>query len=100
MIPHCGISNYKVLMELLYSITTYKCGVYNIPEKLQMITTFYTYYGANLVSSVNHWQKGCTNSLTVCRPTFILIRSMFISKDLNSYQVCNYTVVKAISSGF
>ena len=87
-------------MKFLYSITTYKCGVFNIPEKLQMITTFYTYYGANLVSSVNHWQKGGTNSLKVCRPTFILIRSTFVSKDLNSYQVCNCTVVKAISPGF
>ena len=39
-------------MEFLYSITTYKCGVYNIPEKLQMITTFFTYYGTNLVFPV------------------------------------------------
>ena len=38
-------------MEFLYSITTYKCGVYNIPEKLQMITTFFPYYGTNLVFS-------------------------------------------------
>ena len=34
-------------MEFLYSITVYKCGVYNIPEKLQMITTFSTYYGTD-----------------------------------------------------
>ena len=40
-------------MEFLYSITTYKCGVYNIPEKLQMITTFFTYYGTNLVFPVH-----------------------------------------------
>ena len=40
-------------MEFLYSITTYKCGVYNTPEKLQMITTFFTYYGTNLVFPVN-----------------------------------------------
>ena len=40
-------------MEFLYSITTYKCGVYNIPEKLQMITTFFTYYGTNLVFPVS-----------------------------------------------
>ena len=39
-------------MEFLYSITTYKCGVYNIPEKLQMTTTFFTYYGTNLVFPV------------------------------------------------
>ena len=39
-------------MEFLYSITMYKCGVYNIPEKLQMITTFFTYYGTNLVFPV------------------------------------------------
>ena len=39
-------------MEFLYPITTYKCGVYNIPEKLQMITTFFTYYGTNLVFPV------------------------------------------------
>ena len=53
MIPHCGISNCGVFMEFLYSITTYKCGVYNIPEKLQMITTFFTYNGTNLVFPVN-----------------------------------------------
>ena len=52
MIPYCGISNCGVFMEFLYSITTYKCGVYNIPEKLQMITTFVTYYGTNLVFPV------------------------------------------------
>ena len=52
MIPHCGISNCGVFMEFLYSITTYKCGVYNIPEKLQMITTCFTYYGTNLVFPV------------------------------------------------
>ena len=40
-------------MEFLYSITMYKCGVYNIPEKLQMITTFFTYYGTNLVFPVS-----------------------------------------------
>ena len=39
-------------MEFLYSITVYKCGVYNIPEKLQMITTFSTYYGTDLVFPV------------------------------------------------
>ena len=39
-------------MEFLYSITMYKCGVYNIPEKLHMITTFFTYYGTNLVFPV------------------------------------------------
>ena len=53
MIPHCGISNCGVLMEFLYSITTYKCGVYNIPEKLQMITTFFNNNGTNLVFPVN-----------------------------------------------
>ena len=52
MILHYGISNCGVFMEFLYSITTYKCGVYNIPEKLQMITTFFTYYGTNLVFPV------------------------------------------------
>ena len=52
MIPHCGISNCGVVMEFLYSITVYKCGVYNIPEKLQMITTFSTYYGTDLVFPV------------------------------------------------
>ena len=52
MIPHCGISNCGVFMEFLYSITMYKCGVYNIPEKLHMITTFFTYYGTNLVFPV------------------------------------------------
>ena len=40
-------------MEFLYSITVYKCGVYNIPEKLQMITTFSTYYGTDLVFPVS-----------------------------------------------
>ena len=45
-------------MEFLYSITTYKCGVYNIPEKLQMITTFFTYYGTNLVFPVNDLKFG------------------------------------------
>ena len=40
-------------MEFLYSITMYKCGVYNIPEKLHMITTFFTYYGTNLVFPVH-----------------------------------------------
>ena len=39
-------------MEFLYSITRNKCGVYNIPEKLHMITTFFTYYGTNLVFPV------------------------------------------------
>ena len=39
-------------MEFLYSITVYKCGVYNIPEKLQMLTTFSTYYGTDLVFPV------------------------------------------------
>ena len=39
-------------MEFLYSITMYKCGVYNIPGKLHMITTFFTYYGTNLVFPV------------------------------------------------
>ena len=39
-------------MEFLYSIAMYKCGVYNIPEKLHMITTFFTYYGTNLVFPV------------------------------------------------
>ena len=39
-------------MEFPCYITTYKCGVYNIPEKLQMITTFFTYYGTNLVFPV------------------------------------------------
>ena len=39
-------------MEFLYSIAVYKCGVYNIPEKLQMITTFSTYYGTDLVFPV------------------------------------------------
>ena len=39
-------------MEFLYSITTYKYGVYNIPEKVQMIATFFTYYGTNLVFPV------------------------------------------------
>ena len=39
-------------MEFLHSITMYKCGVYNIPEKLHMITTFFTYYGTNLVFPV------------------------------------------------
>ena len=38
-------------MEFLYSITVYKCGVYNTPEKLQMIT-FSTYYGTDLVFPV------------------------------------------------
>ena len=52
LIPHCGISNCGVFMEFLYSITVYKCGVYNIPEKLQMITTFSTYYGTDLVFPV------------------------------------------------
>ena len=36
-------------MEFLYSITLYKSGVYNILVKLQMITTFSTYHGTNLV---------------------------------------------------
>ena len=44
-------------MEFLYSITMYKCGVYNIPEKLQMITTFFTYYGTNLVFPVKMDKK-------------------------------------------
>ena len=44
-------------MEFLYSITVYKCGVYNIPEKLQMITTFSTYYGTDLVFPVK-WEGG------------------------------------------
>ena len=52
MIPHCGISNCGVFMEFMYSITVYKCGVYNIPEELQMITTFSTYYGTDLVFRV------------------------------------------------
>ena len=39
-------------MEFLYSITVYKCGVYNIPEKLQMITTYSAYYGTDLVFPV------------------------------------------------
>ena len=39
-------------MEFLYSITVHKCGVYNIAEKLQMITTFSTYYGTDLVFPV------------------------------------------------
>ena len=30
-------------MGFLYSITMCKCGVYNIPEKVQMITTCSTY---------------------------------------------------------
>ena len=48
-------------MEFLYSITMYKCGVYNIPEKLQMITTFFTYYGTNLVFPVSSvkFDNGC-----------------------------------------
>ena len=49
MTPHCGISNCGVFMEFLYSITLYKSGVYNILVKLQMITTFSTYHGTNLV---------------------------------------------------
>ena len=52
LIPHCGISNCGVFMEFLYSITVYKCGVYNIPEKLQMTTTSSTYYGTDLVFPV------------------------------------------------
>ena len=48
MIPHCGISNCGVFMTFLYSITVYKCAV-NIPEKLQMIAIFSTYYGTDLV---------------------------------------------------
>ena len=39
-------------MEFLYSITVYKCGVYNSPEKRQVITTFSTYYGTDLVFPV------------------------------------------------
>ena len=46
-------------MEFPYSITT-KCGVYNIPEKLQMITTFFTYYGINLVFPVSYPATGGT----------------------------------------
>ena len=54
-------------MEFLYSITLYKCVVYNIPEKLQMITTFSTYYRTDLVfpvirnkiaKSFPMWSKG------------------------------------------
>ena len=39
-------------MEFMYSITMYKCGVYNILKKLQMITRFFTYHGTNLVFPV------------------------------------------------
>ena len=57
-------------MEFLSSITVYKCGVYYIPEKLQMITTFSTYYGTDLVfpvyMSVSAWlYKNYTESVTI-----------------------------------
>ena len=38
-------------MKFLYCITEYKRAV-NIPEKLQMITIFSTYYGTDLVFPV------------------------------------------------
>ena len=57
-------------MEFLYSITMYKCGVYNIPEKLHMITTFFTYYGTNLVFPV-------TNSKIT-----VLIARIFVTEGL------------------
>ena len=66
MIPHYGISYCGVIMKFLYSTNTNECeqdiirslimswcGVYNIPETLQTITTFFTYYGTDLVF---HWR--------------------------------------------
>ena len=58
-------------MEFLYSITMYKCGVYNIPEKLQMITTFFTYYGTNLVFPVP--PKKIVGDSRFCRGEFLNI---------------------------
>ena len=55
-------------MEFLYSITMYKCGVYNIPEKLHMITTFFTYYGTNLVFPVFLRIDAAKTLCMVCLP--------------------------------
>ena len=44
-------------MEFLYSITLHKSEVYNIPVKLQMITTFSTCYGTNLVFPVSERRR-------------------------------------------
>ena len=56
-------------MEFLHSITVYKCGVYSIPEKLQMITTFSTYYGTDLVFPVNLQDETKNSCVTVSNLT-------------------------------